>query len=69
MPLVSSIITALKHAQSIEYHTDFQSEYLQVVQIRYCTELRYKVGPRLRELALMARGGQEARSRNLGLAL
>ena len=33
------------------------------------TKLRYKVGPRLRELAPAARGGQEARSRNLGPAL
>ena len=32
-------------------------------------ELRYKVGPRVRELASAARGGQEARSRNLGPAL
>ena len=32
-------------------------------------ELRYKVGPRLRELAPAARGGQEARSRSLGPAL
>ena len=34
-----------------------------------CTELRYKVGPRLRELAPAARGDQEVRSRNLGPAL
>ena len=32
-------------------------------------ELSYKVGPRLRELAPASRGGQEARSRNLGPAL
>ena len=30
------------------------------------TELRYKVGPRLRELTPQARGGHEARSGNLG---
>ena len=36
-----------------------------ILAIKITTELRYKMGPRLRELAVAARGGQEARSCNL----
>ena len=50
-------------------HSRERSNFCAAICIYRFTELRYKVGPRLRKFAPAARGGQKARSRNLRPAL
>ena len=60
---------ALSASSSLKYFRSNDKFKLSCFQ--HFTELRHKVGPRLRELApaAAARGGQEARSRNLGISV
>ena len=55
--------------RAIAAGNEIQATFGISIHMYYCTEFRYKVGPRLLELAPAAREGQQARSRNLGPAL